>query len=140
MDPDPDSETGENEESEADFDASEKAKNPNYIDTFMVTNFSLEHEEAPINEINKNNMVRVFINICMICQTFKKDVTREATRDNIYTKVIYISQVDPGGWVPPAALRKVYSKEYPRFLKKFSKYVTEKTKNLKQLYRNCIGM
>lgn len=111
-----------------DNELDEKTLNdPNYIDTWIVTNFSIEHPKAPSAALTKSNTVRVFINISMICQTFKYDSTKPISRDNVYTKVIYISQVDPGGWVPPAALRKVYAKEYPRFLKKFSKYVNGKT-------------
>ena len=117
------------------YDNSDKITehDPAYIkgSTWIVTNFSVEHPAMPQIDVSKNNIVRVFINISMICQTFKKDINKPATRDNIYSKVLYISQVDPGGWVPPAALRSVYKREYPSFLKKFGKYVREQTKNKK---------
>jgi len=109
-----------------------KSDDPCYLDTWIVTNFSVEHAQAPYKPSDNN--VRVFIDVCMMCQTFKKDPNKsEDDRENIFTKVTYISQVDPGGWLPPAALRKVYKKEYPRFLRQFSKYVTEKTKKNKNV-------
>lgn len=36
--------------------------------------------------------------------------------------------VNPGGWAPSAALRMIYKREYPRFLRKFTAYVIGKTK------------
>lgn len=113
-----------------------KSDDPCYLDTWIVTNFSVEHDQALYKPSDNN--VRVFIDVCMMCQTYKKDVSKsENDRENIFTKVTYISQVDPGGWLPPAALRKVYKKEYPRFLRNFSKYVNDKTKgNGKVLYEH----
>lgn len=37
--------------------------------------------------------------------------------------------VNPGGWAPTSALRMVYKREYPRFLKRFTGYVIEQCKN-----------
>jgi len=105
-----------------------KTEDPCYLDTWITTNFSVTHSEIPEISKNDTNNVRVFIDVCMISQTFKLNADLPATRDNIYTKLIYISQVDPGGWLPPAALRSVFKKEYPRFLRKFTKYVLGKTK------------
>lgn len=103
---------------------------PCYIDTWIVTNFSVEHDSA---KAKNDGSVRVFIDVCMICQTFKRDPNgSDQDRNNIFTKIVYISQVDPGGWLPPAALRKVYKNEYPRFLRQFSKYVTKKTQGDKK--------
>ena len=36
--------------------------------------------------------------------------------------------VHPGGWVPAAALRVVYKREYPKFLKLFTDYVEKKVR------------
>jgi hypothetical protein len=83
-----------------------KSDDPCYLDTWIVTNFSVEHDLALYKPSDNN--VRVFIDVCMMCQTYKKDASKsENDRENIFTKVTYISQVDPGGWLPPAALRKV---------------------------------
>lgn len=35
----------------------------------------------------------------------------------------------PGGWVPASALRQVYKREYPKFLRQFSSYVLKKVKD-----------
>lgn len=42
--------------------------------------------------------------------------------------LFYFIAVNPGGWAPSAALRMIYKREYPRFLRKFTAYVTSKTK------------
>lgn len=105
-----------------------------YVDTWIVTNFSVDHKDAMID--GNSSRVRVFLDICMMCQTFKKDPNKPLTRSNIFTKVIYISQIDPGGWVPAAALRSVYKKEYPRFLRGFTKYVNNETKNSDKIWLN----
>lgn len=34
----------------------------------------------------------------------------------------------PGGWVPTAALRQIYKREYPKFLRQFTNYVVNKVK------------
>ncbi|CAF2518133.1 unnamed protein product [Rotaria sp. Silwood2] len=38
-------------------------------------------------------------------------------------------KVNPGGWVPSAAVRSVAKREYPRFLKRFTSYVIEQTRD-----------
>lgn len=35
--------------------------------------------------------------------------------------------VNPGGWAPASVLRAVAKREYPKFLKRFTSYVQEKT-------------
>jgi len=37
--------------------------------------------------------------------------------------------VNPGGWAPASVLRAVYKREYPKFLKRFTSYVREATKD-----------
>ena len=41
--------------------------------------------------------------------------------------------VNPGGWAPASVLRAVYKREYPRFLKRFTQYVIDKTSS-KEIY------
>lgn len=36
--------------------------------------------------------------------------------------------MDPGGWVPVSALRVIYKREYPKFLRGFTKYVLSHVK------------
>ncbi|VDK60387.1 unnamed protein product [Cylicostephanus goldi] len=61
----------------------------------------------------------------MICQTVIKNGKNpgQLSRDDVMCKIIYVSQVHPGGWVPTAALRHVYKREYPKFLRNFTEYV-----------------
>ncbi|KAK0425680.1 hypothetical protein QR680_009320 [Steinernema hermaphroditum] len=104
-------------------------KDPDAIDAFLVCNHDTERPE--VNLTNKA-CVRVGLTIAMICQTViekgSADPARSYTRDNISCRIIYVAQVNPGGWVPSSALRVVYKREYPRFLKRFTQYVLEKTK------------
>lgn len=37
--------------------------------------------------------------------------------------------VNPGGWVPSSAIRRVCTREAPKFLKRFTSYVIDKTKD-----------
>lgn len=67
----------------------------------------------------------------MLCQTIvdssaKNKSKSELTRDDIKCRIYYVAQVHPGGWVPTAALRQVYKREYPRFLRTFTDYVSKK--------------
>lgn len=47
----------------------------------------------------------------------------------LINRKLYFFIVNPGGWAPAAALRAVYKREYPKFLKKFTHYVYEQCKN-----------
>lgn len=67
----------------------------------------------------------------MLCQTTvsensKEKTKEELTREDIQCRIYYVAQVHPGGWVPTAALRQVYKREYPRFLRTFTNYVVKK--------------
>ncbi len=41
--------------------------------------------------------------------------------------VCVVAAVNPGGWAPASVLRAVAKREYPKFLKRFTSYVQEKT-------------
>ncbi|MEE6458577.1 hypothetical protein FKM82_000348 [Ascaphus truei] len=94
-------------------------------DTWIVCNFSVDHDRAPLN----NRCVRAKINIAMICQTLVSppEVNKAISRDNIQCKITYVANVNPGGWAPASVLRAVAKREYPKFLKRFTSYVQEKT-------------
>ncbi|NXE39911.1 C43BP protein, partial [Ptilorrhoa leucosticta] len=94
-------------------------------ETWIVCNFSVEHDNAPLN----NRCVRAKINIAMICQTLVSppEGNKEISRDNILCKITYVANVNPGGWAPASVLRAVAKREYPKFLKRFTSYVQEKT-------------
>uniref|UniRef100_A0A669BA73 Ceramide transfer protein n=1 Tax=Oreochromis niloticus TaxID=8128 RepID=A0A669BA73_ORENI len=99
------------------------ASNENDPDTWLVCNFSVDHDNPT------SRCVRAKINIAMICQTLVSppDGDKEISRDNILCKITYVANVNPGGWAPASVLRAVAKREYPKFLKRFTSYVQEKT-------------
>ncbi|KAM9821035.1 ceramide transfer protein-like [Neosynchiropus ocellatus] len=101
------------------------ADNESDPDTWLVCNFSVDHDEAQPS----NRCVRAKINIAMICQTLVSppEGDREISRDNLLCKITYVANVNPGGWAPASVLRAVAKREYPKFLKRFTSYVQDKT-------------
>ncbi|XP_076145158.1 ceramide transfer protein isoform X4 [Alosa pseudoharengus] len=101
------------------------ANNENDPDTWLVCNFSVEHDSSPPT----NKCIRAKINVAMICQTLVSppEGDKEISRDNILCKITYVANVNPGGWAPASVLRAVAKREYPKFLKRFTSYVQEKT-------------
>ncbi|XP_035234348.1 ceramide transfer protein-like isoform X2 [Anguilla anguilla] len=101
------------------------ANNENDPDTWLVCNFSVDHDSA----LPTNKCVRAKINVAMICQTLVSppEGDKEISRDNILCKITYVANVNPGGWAPASVLRAVAKREYPKFLKRFTSYVQEKT-------------
>lgn len=101
---------------------------PEGHDIWTVTNHSVDLPEIPANT---GKTVRIYLTVCLLCQTFvdpPKNGT-EITRDNLRCKITYCSVINPGGWAPAAALRQVYKREYPKFVKRFTAYVVEQCKN-----------
>lgn len=101
-------------------------------DTWVVCNKSVDHPKAPKNQ---NGRLRVDLTVIFVCNTViderakkrgRVDLSR-VTRDDISCKITYCSVVNPGGWAPASVLRTVYKREYPRFLKRFTKYVIDKS-------------
>ncbi|XP_037340341.2 ceramide transfer protein-like isoform X2 [Pungitius pungitius] len=101
------------------------SNNENDPDTWLVCNFSVDHDDAQPS----GRCVRAKINIGMICQTLVSppEGDKEISRDNILCKITYVANVNPGGWAPASVLRAVAKREYPKFLKRFTSYVQEKT-------------
>uniref|UniRef100_A0A671QVI6 Ceramide transfer protein n=1 Tax=Sinocyclocheilus anshuiensis TaxID=1608454 RepID=A0A671QVI6_9TELE len=99
--------------------------NENDPDTWLVCNFSVDHDGYPPSA----RCIRAKINVAMICQTLisPPEGDKEITRDNILCKITYVANVNPGGWAPASVLRAVAKREYPKFLKRFTSYVQEKT-------------
>uniref|UniRef100_A0A672HNC4 Ceramide transporter 1 n=1 Tax=Salarias fasciatus TaxID=181472 RepID=A0A672HNC4_SALFA len=87
--------------------------------------FSVDHDNAQPTV----RCVRAKINVAMICQTLVSppEGDKEISRDNILCKITYVANVNPGGWAPASVLRAVAKREYPKFLKRFTSYVQEKT-------------
>lgn len=98
---------------------------PDAQDIWIACNHSTEHPEAPSND---GKMVRVGLTVCLVCQTSIEPPADggPVTRDHITCKITYCSVVNPGGWVPTSALRAVYKREYPKFLKRFTHYVKDR--------------
>ncbi|MEQ2160755.1 hypothetical protein GOODEAATRI_002639 [Goodea atripinnis] len=98
------------------------ANNENDPDTWLVCNFSVDHDDAQAS----GRCVRAKINIAMICQTLVSppEGDKEISRDNILCKITYVAN---GGWAPASVLRAIAKREYPKFLKRFTSYVQEKT-------------
>ena len=100
------------------------------LKSWIVVNYSTDHANAVL----KDGVVRAQANVAMICSTEiinrkKLNNLNACTRDDIACKITYVSQVNPGGWVPAKALRAVYKNAYPKFVKGFGEYVIQKTKN-----------
>lgn len=96
-------------------------------DLWICCNYSTDHEKAPPN----NKCVRLRMNVAILCETTVEPPADggEIKRDNIRCKITYIANVNPGGWAPASVLRAVYKREYPKFLKRFTQYVTDATKD-----------
>ncbi len=110
------------------FESQRNSKLNDYLKDWIVVNYSIEHEKAPL----KDGLVRAQANIAMICSTEilnkkKLNDLSTLTRDEICCHITYVSQVNPGGWVPAKALRAVYKNVYPKFVKGFGMYVVDKT-------------
>lgn len=97
---------------------------------WVVVNHSTDIPEHQ-HQIKSSKCVRIFLTVCLFCQTLITPPKDGAviTRDDITCKITYCSVVNPGGWVPASALRAVYKREYPKFLKRFTTYVMNQTKD-----------
>ncbi|XP_027001418.1 ceramide transfer protein isoform X3 [Tachysurus fulvidraco] len=106
--------------------------NENEPDTWIVCNFSVDHDGYPPT----SRCIRAKINVAMICQTIVNppEDNKEIGRDNILCKITYVANVNPGGWAPASVLRAVAKREYPKFLKRFTAYVRDKTSDKSILF------
>uniref|UniRef100_A0AC35FY38 START domain-containing protein n=1 Tax=Panagrolaimus sp. PS1159 TaxID=55785 RepID=A0AC35FY38_9BILA len=106
-------------------------KEDDAFDAWIVCNHNIDRDDVPLTN---PSCVRVGLKIAMLCQTIINPDARsksrdQITRNDISVRIFYVASVHPGGWLPSAALRQVYKKEYPRFLRRFSAYVVEKVQN-----------
>ncbi|CAF3412522.1 unnamed protein product [Rotaria socialis] len=102
--------------------------------TWLVVNYTTPHPLAPI----KSPQVRLVANVALICETIISEPPldpKDIKRENIQCKLTYVAFVNPGGWVPSAALRGVAKREYPRFLKRFTSYVNNNSN--KNWFSSC---
>uniref|UniRef100_A0A8C7QV77 Ceramide transfer protein n=1 Tax=Oncorhynchus mykiss TaxID=8022 RepID=A0A8C7QV77_ONCMY len=92
------------------------ATNENDPDTWLVCNFSVDHDNClPLSSY-------LFVTLVS-----PPEGNKEISRDNVLCKITYVANVNPGGWAPASVLRAVAKREYPKFLKRFTGYVQEKT-------------
>lgn len=96
------------------------------VDCWLVTNKSTDHPAAPYGQ---GGCLRVELTVCFLCQTIVRKGGSRSNRDDLTCRITYCSVVNPGGWAPASVLRAVYKREYPRFLKRFTQYVIDKTKS-----------
>jgi len=99
-------------------------------DSWLVANKSTEHVAAPLGQ---GGCLRVDLTVCFLCQSVVRPGGSPSNRDDITCRITYCSVVNPGGWAPASVLRAVYKREYPRFLKRFTQYVIDKTSS-KEIY------
>lgn len=95
-------------------------------DLWIVVNKSCKHDKNPTTKY-----VRLDLDVAMICQTLVNPPPdgQDIRREDITCKLQYEAIVNPGGWAPASVLRAVYKREYPRFIKRFTQYVIEKTQD-----------
>lgn len=97
-------------------------------DVWIVCNHSADEKDYP--ESKNSKCVRVILTVILVCQTYiENNKTTNITRDDLSCKITYCSVVNPGGWAPASALRAIYKREYPKFLKRFTKYVIDQCKD-----------
>ncbi|ELT89655.1 hypothetical protein CAPTEDRAFT_22682, partial [Capitella teleta] len=103
---------------------SEDDEGPDY---WIVVNNSTEHEDCPL----KDKQVRIRFNVAMICQTVVQppESGKDIDRSDLTCKIQYSAQVNPGGWAPASVIRVISKREVPKFLKNFTSYVINKTKD-----------
>lgn len=110
---------------------------------WMVVNFSIDDEDV---YVPLGGCVRARVQVSMTCRTIvapeamveeegtaplePKEALSRLKRDQISCDIIYQSFVDIGGWAPAAATRAIAKKEYPKFVKKFSQFVINQTKDM----------
>ena len=117
---------------------------------WMVVNFSIDDVDV---YVPLGGCVRARVQVSMTCRTVvapeamvddgsvngsgdssapedPREALARLRRDQISCDIVYQSYVDFGGWAPAAATRAVAKKEYPKFVKKFSQFVINQTKDM----------
>lgn len=102
---------------------------PGARDMWVVCNNSTEYAKQ---ESKNGKCVRIFLTVILACQTHLPEgyvKGQPLNREDLTCKITYCSVVNPGGWAPASALRAVYKREYPKFLKRFTGYVIDQCKD-----------
>ncbi|THD23381.1 Collagen type IV alpha-3-binding protein [Fasciola hepatica] len=104
------------------------------LDSWMVVNMSTDYQADKV-PTSASPIIRLGLDVILYCQTVLVPASEKTSfgnlfsRDRLRTRLVYIANINPGGWVPAAGLRTLARREYPRFLRRFSAYVQEQTKD-----------
>ena len=118
------------------------------LDTWMVVNYSTKYgEERLPPAAHTPAFIRLEVDVEMFCQTLWQPPqqlqqaecealggelrelspeelrARGVTRDSLRCRLLYASQINPGGWAPAAVVRTMARREYPHFLQRISDFV-----------------
>uniref|UniRef100_A0A1A9UCS9 Ceramide transfer protein n=1 Tax=Glossina austeni TaxID=7395 RepID=A0A1A9UCS9_GLOAU len=99
------------------------------VDCWIVCNNSTDYSKQ---ESKNGRCVRILLTVILACQTLlpaNKNTNDQLSRKDLTCKITYCSVVNPGGWAPASALRAIYKREYPKFLKRFTAYVIDQRKD-----------
>jgi collagen type IV alpha-3-binding protein len=113
----------------------DKEAHPGVISRCCVINHSTDYpiENAELRA-SSSKSIFALLDVAMVCETrLKITSTQQGTppsRADIVTDIVYICCLDPGGWAPVSLARVTAKKEYPRFIRRLSKYVLDKCKKL----------
>jgi collagen type IV alpha-3-binding protein len=96
--------------------------------TWMVGNFSIDHPKVP----GSSKLIRATFQCGLVCQTVANQpveagMEAQLRREDISCKMLYATNVNPGGWAPPSVVRTIGKREITKFLKKFSAMAQKKT-------------
>uniref|UniRef100_A0A183TPN7 Tryptophan 2,3-dioxygenase n=1 Tax=Schistocephalus solidus TaxID=70667 RepID=A0A183TPN7_SCHSO len=58
---------------------------------------------------------------------FDEFVRSRVDRSTVRCRLLYASQINPGGWAPAAIVRTMAKREYPHFLQRISSFVISHT-------------
>lgn len=103
------------------------------LDSWIVVNMSTDYQADKVPP-STSPIIRLGLDVILYCQTVLVPASEHSisgglfSRDRLRTRLVYIANINPGGWVPAAGLRTLARREYPRFLKRFSAYVQEQTR------------
>eukprot|EP00116_Pleurobrachia_bachei_P019349 sb/3479611/ len=86
---------------------------------WVVCNVSTETDKVPADKF-----CRAKIEVVFYCRTVMESGAAATTddRSKIKCQIFYLAKIDPGGWIPAAAVQAVAAKEYSKFLKNIASF------------------
>ncbi|CDS37933.1 collagen type iv alpha 3 binding protein [Echinococcus multilocularis] len=126
------------------------------LDTWMVVNYSTKYGEERLPASAKTpSFIRLQVDVELFCQTLWHPPTPDfdistlpdsaqlqclspeeqraqweavgVKREALQCRLLYASQINPGGWAPAAVVRTMARREYPHFLRRISEFVVGHT-------------